>query len=212
MPSAVLFQSLYLDASTNISKSQSISWYSYALASSLMPYWHQWNLIGRCIILLNLSFRAFRLRRQAKFATAHQAQGLAPVGRISLTHIDLQLLGTIRIRGVVASWQSPLFRAWRLWCQVQLAYCCCRCGIAHGYCVDGFILLQWLLPYVEAVKAICAYRLPCQLSLPDCRSHSVFGSCKDYIAFTPQSYYRITEQQGQVCAPRSPAFRYPAKP
>ena len=41
-----------------------------------MPYWHQWNLIGRCIILLNLSFRAFRLRRQAKLATAHQAQGL----------------------------------------------------------------------------------------------------------------------------------------
>ena len=26
-------------------------------------------------------------------------------------------------------------------------------------------------------------------------------------AFTPQSYYRFTEHQGQVCAPRSPAFR-----
>lgn len=60
-----------------------------------------------------------------------------------------------------------------------MADCCCRCGIAHGYSVDGFILLQWSLPYVEAVKAICACRLPCQLSLPDCRSHSVFGSCKD---------------------------------
>lgn len=35
---------------------------------------------------------------------------------------------------------------------MQLAYCCCRCGIALGYSVDGFILLQWSLPYVEAVK------------------------------------------------------------
>ena len=26
-------------------------------------------------------------------------------------------------------------------------------------------------------------------------------------SFTPQSYYRFTEHQGQVCAPRSPAFR-----
>lgn len=111
MPYAVLCQSFYLDASTNISKSLYILWYSFALASSLIPYWHQWSLNGPWIIPLNLSFRAFRHRRQAKLATAHQAQGLDPFGRISLTQIDLQLLGTIRIRGVVAFWQLSLFSA-----------------------------------------------------------------------------------------------------
>lgn len=53
-------------------------------------------------------FRAFRRRRQAKLATAHQAQGLDPFGRISLTQIDLQPHETLRIRGVSASYRTLL--------------------------------------------------------------------------------------------------------
>ena len=53
-------------------------------------------------------FWAFRRCRQAKLATAHQAQGLDPFGRISLTQIDLQPHETLRIRGVAASYRTLL--------------------------------------------------------------------------------------------------------